>query len=187
MPRRAQLTPHVFTVPEVLTAAECESTIARAESEGFEEAPINAVGGTRIVRDTRNNDRVMIDDEGLAADLWARIRDETPIMLDGRQARGLNERFRFYRYTRGQQFDWHSDGSFERRNGERSFLTFMIYLNSGYEGGETRFENCSVIGSAGMALVFAHGLIHKGTEVTNGVKYVLRSDVMFGPIGQFRG
>ena len=186
MPRRTQITPHIFTLPEVLDPRECEAMILRAETGGFEVAPINAAGGVRVVRETRNNDRVMIDDEELAARLWSRVRDEAPVMLEGRQARGLNERFRFYRYSCGQKFDWHSDGSFERKNGERSFLTFMVYLNEGYSGGGTRFQDCSVIGMTGMALVFEHGLIHQGAEISHGVKYVLRSDVMYGPIGQFR-
>lgn len=60
-------------------------------------------------------------------------------------------------------------------------LTFMIYLNEGYTGGETRFESVSVAGKPGMALVFEHELLHEGAEVTAGVKYVLRSDVMYGP------
>ncbi len=170
-----------------MTEVECRELIDRAESANFEEAPINSASGTRVVSSVRNNERVMFDDVELAASLWARVRDEVPVMLDGRQARGLNERFRFYRYSKGQKFDWHSDGSFERTNGERSFLTFMIYLNSGYQGGATRFDNASVSGATGMALVFAHGLIHTGAEVEEGTKYVLRSDVMYGPIGQFRG
>lgn len=71
-----------------------------------------------------------------------------------------------------------------------SLLTFMIYLNEGYEGGETQFddaaksppgESVSVAGKVGMALVFEHELLHEGAEVTAGVKYVLRSDVMYGP------
>ena len=34
------------------------------------------------------------------------------------------------------EFDWHYDGCFERENGERSFLTFMVYLNEGFAGGD---------------------------------------------------
>ena len=49
---------------------------------------------------------------------------------------GLNERLRLYRYDVGQQFDWHMDGYYERDNGDRSFFTFMVYLNDGFEGGE---------------------------------------------------
>jgi hypothetical protein len=65
-----------------------------------------------------------------------------------------------------------------------SLLTFMIYLNEGYEGGETRFESLSVAGKLGMALVFEHGLLHESAEVTGGVKYVLRSDVMYGQLAR---
>jgi hypothetical protein len=56
----------------------------------------------------------------------------------------------------------------------------MIYLNDTYKGGATRFETFALEGQAGMALVFDHGLIHEGGEVSEGLKYVLRSDVMYG-------
>jgi hypothetical protein len=44
-----------------------------------------------------------------------------------------------------------------------------------------------VRGRTGMALVFEHALTHEGAEVTGGTKYVLRSDVMYGPVGQIAG
>ena len=94
-------------------------------------------------------------------------------------ARGLNERFRFYRYGPGQRFAPHVDGAYERTNGERSRLTFMIYLNEGYQGGETRFGWHTITGRTGMALWFDHRLRHEGAELIEGVKYVLRSDVMY--------
>ena len=50
-----------------------------------------------------------------------------------------------------------------------------------------RFESSLVAGKLGTALLFEHGLIHEGAEVTAGVKYVLRSDVMYGPMGQLFG
>ena len=87
---------------------------------------------------------------------------------------GVNERLRFYRYDVGQQFEWHYDGHFERDNGERSFLTFMVYLNEGFVGGETSFADLpfpatlpsgKVVPRTGMALVFAHALLHKGEPV----------------------
>ena len=59
----------------------------------------------------------------------------------------------------------------------------MIYLNHAYEGAATRFESLAVEGRRGMALVFEHGLIHEGGEVSKGLKYVLRSDVMYGRVG----
>ena len=178
---RQDLAPSIFTISGVLTADECQQMIAFAEERGFDAATINAFGVQRLDKDTRNNDRVIDDDFDFARRLWNRVEEFVPHMLAGRPVRGLNERFRYYRYTPGQRFAWHFDGSFARPNGEVSLLTFMIYLNEGYEGGETQFESLSVAGKLGMALVFEHELLHEGAEVTGGVKYVLRSDVMYGP------
>ena len=180
--KRRKLAPGIFTIRGVLTADECQQRIAFAEQRGFDPATINAFGVQRRDVDTRNNDRLIDDDVALAQRLWSRIEALMPPMLDDRRVRGLNERFRYYRYTPGQQFAWHFDGHFQRPNGEVSLLTFMIYLNEGYQGGETQFESVSVAGKLGMALVFEHELLHQGAEVTRGAKYVLRSDVMYGAI-----
>ena len=184
---RSDLADKLFTIDAVLSPAECREMIERAERIGFGIATINAWEGPRVDPKVRNNDRVMLDDASLAAELWSRVRERISPLRGGRQVRGLNERFRFYRYAPGQKFAWHSDGPFQRENGEISLLTFMIYLNDGYRGGATRFEWTEVEGKAGMALVFEHGLTHEGAELTEGLKYVLRSDVMFGRIGQYAG
>jgi prolyl 4-hydroxylase len=181
------LSQSIFTISDVLAPAECNEMVARANVVGFDTATINASAGPRIDKDARNNDRVIVDDFGTARRLWQRVGEFMPRMLSGRQVRGLNERLRFYRYSPGQKFSWHADAPFARENGELSLLTFMIYLNDGYEGGATRFDSVVVEGRLGMALVFEHGLIHEGSEVRTGTKYVLRSDVMFGPVGQFVG
>lgn len=178
--KRHDIAPGIFTIRGVLTADECRQQIAFAEKRGFDAAPINAFGVERLDKETRNNDRAIVDDVGLAKWLWSRVEGFVPRMLAGRSVRGLNERLRFYRYAPGQRFSWHWDGSFARANGEASQLTFMIYLNEGYEGGQTQFESVAVAGKLGMALLFEHELIHEGSEVTSGVKYVLRSDVMYG-------
>lgn len=177
----------IFCLTDLLSAAECDALIARAEEIGFEPALINTRSGSQLDRHTRDNDRVMFDDPDYAAFLWGRISGEIPVMRAGRQARGLNERFRLYRYQPGQSFDWHIDGPFRRENGEMSLFTFMIYLNEGYVGGATAFTGREIVGKRGMALIFEHGLQHTGAEVTDGVKYALRSDIMYGPVGHLSG
>lgn len=93
---------------------------------------------------------------------------------------GLNERLRFYRYTEGQQFRWHFDGSYRRSERERSMLSLLIYLNEGCLGGETEFATgISVEPRTGMALAFVHRVEHRGAPVLEGIKYVLRTDVMY--------
>ena len=141
--------------------------------------------GPVLQPEVRNNSRVIFDDPELAQHFWERTASHLPRILSGRQAIGLNERFRFYRYVPGQQFAGHVDAPFRRANGESSLLTFMIYLNDGFEGGETKFDDAVVIPKTGMALLFRHELFHEGATVKRGCKYVLRSDVMFNPVGRF--
>ncbi|MEL6107315.1 MAG: 2OG-Fe(II) oxygenase, partial [Planctomycetota bacterium] len=92
---------------------------------------------------------------------------------------GVNERLRYNRYEIGQLFDWHFDGYFQRDTGERSHLTFMVYLNDDFAGGETTIERLTVRPKKGMALFFIHHLRHRGEPVASGRKYVLRTDVMY--------
>jgi predicted 2-oxoglutarate/Fe(II)-dependent dioxygenase YbiX len=173
--------PLVFNLDDVYGAAECEAAIARTEQMGFAAAPITTAAGFVMRPDIRNNERVMFDDVELAGALFARIRDAVPGRLRGRRAVGVNERFRCYRYTPGQRFAPHYDGAFERSGHERSELTFMIYLNDGFTGGQTTFHEfgVEVQPRRGAALLFQHRLLHEGATVRSGVKYVLRSDVMY--------
>jgi 2OG-Fe(II) oxygenase superfamily len=185
---RVEVGDELICIRGVLSAAECEALIARAESAAFEPATINTRSGAKRDERARDNDRVILDDVELASDLWSRVAGHVPVIRAGRQVIGLNERLRFYRYHPGQKFDWHVDAPFRRGNGEMSLLTFMIYLNEGYRGGATAFHDAvDIVGERGMALLFEHGLMHRGDEVTEGVKYALRSDVMYGPVGRISG
>jgi prolyl 4-hydroxylase len=169
--------PMLFTIPDFLTATACELEIARAEAIGFAPAPVTTRLGFVMMPEVRNNTRVMLDDTAHAATLFTRL---APFMRGRGSPIGLNERLRFYKYDPTQCFRWHRDGSFRRANGEASALTFMIYLNDDFAGGETEFESApSIRPRRGMALVFSHRLRHQGAPVLRGKKYVLRSDVMF--------
>jgi predicted 2-oxoglutarate/Fe(II)-dependent dioxygenase YbiX len=171
----------VFTIPNVLTAAECASTIARIEALGPTSAPITTARGFEMRPEVRNNQRVMFDDLALASELFARIAAELPDPLCGMRKIGVNERFRCYRYTPGQYFAPHFDGAFVRNHHERSLLTFMIYLNEGFDGGGTAFldDDRLIVPRTGAALLFQHRLLHEGCVLVAGTKYVLRTDVMY--------
>lgn len=185
----------IFTVSNLLSPEECAEYITLTENIGYTPAGLT-VGKDEYMMapNVRNNDRVILDDEQRAADLWCRIAEYVPTRIDNWTAIGLNERFRFYRYDPGQRFAPHGDGAYMRRNGDHSRLTFMIYLNDGFEGGDTRFylnhnyfelldpnviPDVSVVPETGMALCFRHELRHEGARVIQGRKYVLRSDVMY--------
>jgi prolyl 4-hydroxylase len=173
--------PLVFTIPDVMTRDECAGLVARIDALGPSDAPITTARGFEMRPEIRNNQRVIIDDHQLAGELFARVRTATPARLFGREAVGANERFRCYRYEPGQRFAPHYDGAFWRDQREGSELTLMVYLNDGFGGGTTRFHDfdVDVVPRTGSALLFQHRLLHEGCEVTSGVKYVLRSDVMY--------
>lgn len=65
------------------------------------------------------------------------------------------------------------------RNNERAM---RVYPNDGFTGGDTDFRAFRVKPEAGAALLFIHDTWHEGAAIESGTKYVLRSDVMYGPV-----
>lgn len=173
--------PLAWTVDDIMSPAECSAFQQRMDELGCTPAPITTPRGFVMRPDVRNNTRVIIDDEPLAAELFGRIAAHVPADLCNMRPVGANERFRCYRYDPGQRFAPHYDGAFHRSEDEESLLTFMVYLNEDFEGGATQFHHYDkvVVPRIGMALLFQHRLLHEGCFVDSGVKYVLRSDVMY--------
>jgi hypothetical protein len=181
------IAPGIFTIDGFFSTEECRIHVRATEAKGYEAATINTRKGALADPDVRNNSRLIVDDPDLAATLWQRLQPSVPGFISGRQAIGLNERFRFYRYASSERFSGHSDAPYERENGEKSLLTFMVYLNHDFSGGETAFQNATIKPETGLALLFRHELFHEGCPVISGTKYVLRSDVMFGRPGEITG
>ena len=175
----------VFVIPNFLTPEECDQHIAISEGIGYVDAPITTSAGFVMRKDIRDNLRVMHDDVELATQLYARLEPFMPQTWLVWHVCGLNERLRYYRYDVGQKFEPHFDGCFRRSNVEESLFTFMIYLNDGFQGGETNFYrqsgrlHLSVTPEQGKALIFWHQQLHEGAPVREGRKYVLRTDVMY--------
>ncbi|XP_064639568.1 uncharacterized protein LOC135495078 [Lineus longissimus] len=113
---------------------------------------------------------------------------------------GLNDAFRICRYYPGGHFAPHFDGHFVKDSNERSMVTLMLYLNGGFEGGPTNFVNekqplfkdeqgryvaeeknilYRVQPEAGLAIIFNHHRLHEGGALLKGVKYILRTDIMY--------
>jgi prolyl 4-hydroxylase len=178
--------PMVLELPGLFTLEECTELIARIESLGPEIAPINTLTGVEVRPDFRNNDRVMFDDEPLARTLLERVKNQAPAEVHGMVVVGVNERFRCYRYKNGMRFAPHKDGAFQRDANEWSCYSFLVYLNDDFEGGNTTFfpgyfsePILSVRPKTGAGLLFQHKILHEGSIVTSGVKYVARTDLMY--------
>ncbi|KIL00107.1 hypothetical protein PAXRUDRAFT_822048 [Paxillus rubicundulus Ve08.2h10] len=106
-----------------------------------------------------------------------------------------NSNIRMYKYTPSQHFGPHYDDSVkDHATGAKSEWTLLIYLSGvedGVEGGETLFykeergvprETIVAPLARGTALLHRHGnecLLHEGSLVHKGTKYILRSDLMF--------
>jgi hypothetical protein len=201
--------PNLSIIKDVLSATECQTIIAATESRGFlPDAPIRDDGSESSIL---AHNVYWVVDQSFHDRLWARVRPHVPTHVLGKKARGINRRFRVYRYVPGAEYRCHIDGAWPPSGvdpvtkayqydssppdaRQSSLFTFLIYLNDEFDGGETTFflpsvregvmnayPVCPVMGSVA---VFPHGetkgaLLHEGTGVKKGAKYIIRTDVEY--------
>jgi hypothetical protein len=201
--------PNLSLIKDVLSPEECKSIIAATESVGYlPDAPIRDDGAEASIL---AHNVCWVVDQAFHDILWERVRPHLPSQIVGKKARGINRRFRVYRYVPGAEYRCHIDGAWppsgidpvtrkyqydssppEAR--QSSLFTFLIYLNDEFEGGETTFFVPSVREGVmnaypvkpimGGVAVFPHGeakgaLLHEGTGVRKGAKYIIRTDVEY--------
>jgi len=186
--RRVLLPETIFEVPSILSPEECAAWIKWGETLGFAEAK-QAASAYYAHRD---NGRIAVESPDIAQRIFDRVRRVVPLEIDCRRAVGCSSNIRLYRYREGQRFGKHIDESnLEESSQAWSEFTLLFYLNDeGLEGGETVFykgstgakECLRVAPRAGAALLHWHGdrcLLHEGAAVRHGVKYLLRTDVLY--------
>lgn len=198
-----------FLLYNVLSKSECQYYVNQADNAGFDDLE-------HYKKEYRDNKRIIVFSHDLASLLFERIKPflpeevrvekETAMALTAEygtegvwKLEGMNECWRFCKYSPGGLFAPHMDGCFVRNSTERSLYTFMIYLNGDFEGGATNFlkpdielsmlngkyvsndENIleSVVPEPGLALVFMHPHLHEGERLKSGLKYIMRSDIMY--------
>lgn len=165
-------------VREFLSAAECAELIELGEASGFRAAGVRTSGGQVAMPSVRNNSRTVCEAPAWVALLWERLSGLPLSELAGQRACGLPKELRFYRYEPGERFKMHKDGPWRER-GLTSQVTALLYLNAGFTGGDTVFRDAVVTPESGMLLLFPHATWHEGAVVETGVKYVLRSDILY--------
>lgn len=169
----------VFTIPDFLSREECEELVNLAEAHGFEAASVRTRSGPELMVNVRNNQRVMFRIPSWQEKLWSRLSVAgLPVLDDSSEAVGLPADLRFYKYSEGERFKMHKDGPW-KEGGLTSKMSFLVYLNTGFEGGRTDFRDFVIQPRTGMALLFIHDTWHEGERVDSGTKYVLRSDVLY--------
>lgn len=180
-------------VRNALSEEDCLGILNAVNNKKFTPALVNVGGGIQqFIPEYRDGHRVIIDSPELASWLLEVLRPHLPEQLeDGSHLVGLNERLRFLCYTPGQFFEEHFDGCYIRphghpRAGDRSQITVQVYLHDLPErcGGATTFfpdELYSVKHQpeAGSVLLFTQNLLHEGSLVREGIKYTVRTEVMY--------
>lgn len=203
------IVPDLRLIRNVLSPEECSSIIAAGETIGFTpDAPLHPQGEDISVL---AHNFYWVVDQAFHDKLWNRVKAFVPESVAGKKVRGINRRFRVYRYVPGAEYRCHIDGAWPpsgidaisdtyqydsspRDAPQSSLFTFLIYLNDDFCGGETTFFIPSmkegVINAypvkpiMGSVAVFPHGeaqgaLLHEGTGVIEGAKYVIRTDVEY--------
>ncbi|KAJ7109255.1 hypothetical protein C8R44DRAFT_802027 [Mycena epipterygia] len=186
---RVLLENQIIVIDDIFSPAECKSFVKFIDSLPLELTPPKKRGEAE-----RHNHRYSISSVDFAKRLHAVIAPHLPLFLPkagaAREAHSFNSNIRVYKYTPQQHFGPHYDDDCrDQMTGAKSEWTLLLYLTGaedGVEGGETLFyQSKDVIKpplTRGTALLHRHGqecMLHEGSPVMRGVKYVLRSDVMF--------
>ncbi|MDX1960853.1 MAG: 2OG-Fe(II) oxygenase [Leptospiraceae bacterium] len=185
-----------FVIPSLFSKTECEQLLNSEIKKSFQKAISN------YPTYYRNNDRFVIDNDDLANQLFEKVKPYLPEKIEIKSViqsengvwhlKELNNRLRFCKYSANQYFHRHLDGVHYRNDTTQSKLTFMIYLNSAteFKGGRTLFFKtketneiwASYIPKQGDLIVFDHNVWHEGEVLTEGEKFVLRSDILYSKI-----
>ncbi|KAI0256632.1 hypothetical protein BJV78DRAFT_294774 [Lactifluus subvellereus] len=190
----------VLLLGNIFTSAECRTFVEFIDNQPLELTPPKKRGEA-----DRVNHRISISSPEFADRLWTILRPHLPSFpypastkrpnSSARPAHSFNSNIRLYKYTPSQHFNPHYDDSVrDAKTGAISEWTLLVYLTGvedGVQGGETIFypnskakasEAMAVPLTRGTALLHRHGnecLLHEGSQVRNGIKYILRSDIMF--------
>lgn len=99
------IVPNLGLIKNVLSPAECKEIIAAGEAVEFiPDAPVRDDGGEVSVL---AHNFYWVVDPAFHDRLWERVKEYVPESVGGKMARGLNRRFRVYRYVPGAEYRCH--------------------------------------------------------------------------------
>jgi hypothetical protein len=161
----------IWLTGRLLGSDECSALVAAAEAEGFRQAHLKEAG--------RNNSEVFFRLPDLADAILTRLRDRVRGAGVDFEVVAVSPGFECYRYQEGDFVAAHRDAPVEVLPDRPSDLSLVLYLNEGFQGGETSFPNqaLNLRPVAGEGVLFRHPLLHEGTPVRQGRKYIVRTSV----------
>ncbi|KAJ1562131.1 hypothetical protein HK096_001719 [Nowakowskiella sp. JEL0078] len=197
-PKRSNLTisgAKAFSIQNFFSPEECDYYVSESLKLSFESIE------WEYKKTYRDCVRVVAKSEQMGISLWNRllpylslddIEEVRPFGFGATKGTwapvGVNPMIRFSQYNPGGHFAIHRDGGFVIHDDLRSIFTILIFLNEGFEGGETIFYSDEVndqnspltfVPTKGTALVFNHDCRHEGKTLISGSKFILRTDIMF--------
>lgn len=183
----------VLRFPGLLTPAECEH-VARSAVDLFEPAVVvDSRTGREIRHPHRTSDGAVLGP----------TRESLPVRAINRRIAAVSgteidqgESLTVLRYAPGPEFRPHFDAL--PRTGNQRVKTVLIYLNQGFEGGETTFprRGLVVLPTGGDAILFTNTLpdgrpdpraLHAGAPVTAGVKWLATRWIRARPFSVWTG
>ena len=188
-PREISASPRIESYRAIATPAVCAWLIERAKGREAPARVNNAAQGGMLVTDIRTNTVAgfgVLDTDLVMLLTRARIAAATRITIANQEAANI------LHYLPGQQYEPHVDYvdplvphfAVELAQLGQRVGTFLVYLNDGYEGGETEFIERDVRfkGAPGDGLYFVNvepgggpdrRTLHAGRPPTSGEKWVL--------------
>lgn len=190
--------PRIRAVEAFLPREVCDWVIAAARGRLTPARVYSRDTGETVIEDGRSNSEFEFDLTD--TDVVLAIVQERIAVATGLPAHQM-ERPKALHYKTGQSFTRHFDfldpavegQARDMAEGGQRIATFLVYLNDGYEGGETEFPVAGLRhrGGVGDALYFANideasqpdrRTLHAGLAPTAGEKWLL-SQFIRGPIG----
>lgn len=97
--------PNLHLLKGILSPDECTQIIATAETIGFTpDAPVRGAGEESSIL---AHNFYWVVDNAFHGKIWGRVRSFVPENVSGKKVRGLNRRFRVYRYVPGAEYRAH--------------------------------------------------------------------------------
>ena len=160
----------IWIIEDFISRSQCNEIIDKIEKTNFKAA--------RQYNEGRHNKETFLDEPyivGLLRDKFKEINFSSNSLKFNVVDFSLP--LEFYKYENGDFIKRHSDAHRES-NGRYSKLTLVLYLSDNCKGGETYFDkyNVKINPKSGAALVFEQQLNHEALIVTEGTKYVLRTN-----------
>ncbi|HEY5408206.1 MAG TPA: 2OG-Fe(II) oxygenase [Ginsengibacter sp.] len=160
----------IWIIEDFISQSQCHEIIDKIEKTNFKVA--------RQYKEGRHNKETFLGEPSIVELLRDRFK-EINLSRDSVKFNILDFSLplEFYKYEAGDFIKRHSDAPREL-NGRFSKLTLVLYLSDNCKGGETYFEkyHVKINPKVGAALLFEQHLDHEALIVTEGTKYVLRTN-----------